>query len=182
MMKASLCIKSNGTPVDMSKVHEAAISKGIQVSKTVRKDNGDVYVDLPSNENMEKLVPLLEELPNNNEHEVVKIKSKLPAISILSVTEFPSKDELIEKIKKQNPLIKEKMDNGSEFSIVFYKNPKTENVNNDRNYYQVVARVSEDIRHTIKKSNNKIYMDLVAHRVVDRFYIKRCTYQLSVFK
>ena len=43
-----------------------------------------------------------------------------------------------------------------------------------KNYFLVVARVSEDIQKLIKMSNDKIYMDLVSHRVVDRFYIKRC--------
>ena len=41
-------------------------------------------------------------------------------------------------------------------------------------YYQVVARVGEDIRRAIKNSDDKIYMDLVALQVVDRFFVKRC--------
>ena len=81
-------------------------------------ENGDVYVDFPSNENREKLAPLLEhaEFAHN---EVVKLKSKLPTITILDVQEFVSKEEFIERVKRQNPRIKERMDQGSEFSIVF---------------------------------------------------------------
>ena len=38
----------------------------------------------------------------------------------------------------------------------------------------MVARVSEEVRKIIKNGNNRIYMDLLALKVVDRFYIKRC--------
>ena len=53
-LKASLCIKANGTDVNLAKMKEIAVSNSIQVSKTTVKDNGDVYIDLPSEENREK--------------------------------------------------------------------------------------------------------------------------------
>ena len=167
-MKASLCIKSNGVPVDMNKVQEIAASNSIQVSKTVVKDNGDVFVDLQTEENREKLTPLLEDETFAG-NEVVMIKSKLPTISIRSVSNFTSKEDFIEKVKRQNPHISERIDNGSEFSIVYYKKPNNAENENEgtNNYYQVVARVSEDIRKVIKMNNDKIYMDLVAHHVFD---------------
>ena len=172
-MKASLCIKSNGTPVDLEKVEELATANSIQVSKTVIKDNGDVYVELPSEENREKLSPLLDEETFAN-NEVVNVKSKLPSISILNVKTFPSKDEFIDRVKQQNPIIKELIEKGSEFSIVFVKEPRGEENDQRRKFYQVVARVSDDIRRAIKCNDDKIYMDLVALRVVDRFFVKRC--------
>ena len=174
-MKSSLCIKSNGTPVNMEKVQELAANNSIQVSKTVVKENGDVYVDLPSKENREKLTPLLDDAAFTG-NEVVTLKSRLPTVSILSVKEFTNKDNFIDKVKKQNPRIKERIDAGSEFSIVFCKkatNPQNDDTDANK-YFQVVVRVSEDIRRAIKMNSDKIYIDLIAHRVVDRFYIKRC--------
>ena len=170
-MKTSLCIKSNGSPVNLEKVGELATTNSIQVSKTVVKDNGDVYVELPSKENCEKLSPLLSEETFAN-NEVVTVKSKLPSISILNVKSFTSKEEFIGKIKQQNPTIKELVEKGSDFSIVFAKEPCEEN--NQRQKFQVVARVSDDIRRAIKCNDDKIYMDLLALRVVDRFFVKRC--------
>ena len=105
------------------------------------------------------------------------MKSKLPSVSILNVKEFTSKEDFIERVKKQNPQIKEKLDQGGEFSIVFTKKPQeaqNPRNNNNKPSIQIVARVSDDIRQVIKMSGDKLYMDLVAHRVVDRFYIKRC--------
>ena len=155
----------------MKKVHELATNNSIQVNKTTVKENGDVYVDLPSKENQEKLLPLLAEVTENEN--LVKLKSKLPTISILNVSEFTSKEEFIEKVKQQNPQIKVKVDEGSEFSIVFCKKP-VETAPANKKFHQIVARVSDDIRQIIKRSNNRIYMDLSSHRVVDRFYVKRC--------
>ena len=109
------------------------------------------------------------------ENEVVTIKNKLPTISILNVESFSSKEEFIEKVKNQNPSIKEKIDQGSEFTIVYSKQPKAdEQTDGKKKFWQIVVRVSNDIMQIIKSSDHKIYMDLVAHRVVDRFYVKRC--------
>ena len=83
--------------------------------------------------------------------------------------EFPTKEEFIEKIKKQNPKVKQLIEEGSEFSIVYTKSPGGEN-----KYHQVVARVSEEIRKAIKENKDRIHADLLAYRVVDRFYVKRC--------
>ena len=67
------------------------------------------------------------------------------------------------------------MEGGSEFSIVFSKEPKDAGPNTrGKKFYQIVARVSDDIRHILKKSNDRIYMDLTALKVVDRFFVKRC--------
>ena len=106
----------------------------------------------------------------------MKLKSKLPTITILNVKEFVNKEDFVEKVKRQNPLIKEQIDKGSEFTIVFSKKPRDqqERAGDSNNNFQVVARVSENIRSLIKSENDRIYIDLVAHRVVDRFYIKRC--------
>ena len=118
-MKSSLCIKSNGIPVNKGKLQEIATNNNIQVSKTVEKD-GDLYVNLPTEENREKLSALLNDEAFNG-NEVVKLKSKLPTITILNVKEFVSKEDFVEKVKRQNPRIKEHIDKGSEFTIVFSK-------------------------------------------------------------
>lgn len=173
-IKASMCIKSKGVPVNMDKVQEIAAANSIQVSKTVVKENGDVFLDLPSQENRDKLSPLLQEQEETFAgNEIVNIKSKLPTISILNVKDYTTKEEFVDKVKRQNPVIKELIDKGSDFSIVFSKAPKSDGSNSNQ-YHQVVARVSNDIRQAIKNSNNKVYTDLVSHRVVDRFFVKRC--------
>ena len=140
-MKASFCIKSNGVPVNIDKVQEIATSNSIQVTKSVVKENGDVYVDLPSTENREKLIPLLTD-DTFARNEIVNIKSKLPTVSILDVSSFTSKETFLEKVKRQNPLIKEKIESGSEFSIVFSKKPRDDVSDRRKKYFQVVARVS----------------------------------------
>ena len=65
------------------------------------------------------------------------------------------------------------MEEGCEFSIVYSKGPK-DNTPEEKKHHQIVARVGGQIRKVIKANRDKIYMNLSACRVVDRFYIKRC--------
>ena len=129
------------------------VENKIQVSSTSVKPNGDVFINLPGDENRDKMVPLLAEKSHNT---VVKVKAKMPTISILNVDSFDNKENFISKIKQQNPEIKSKMEAGSEFSIVFVKKPSLEHP--DRNDYQIVARVDESSRECLKKNNNKLYI------------------------
>ena len=102
----------------MNKIKGIITSHGIQVTKaSVNRRNGNVYIDLPSNENRDKLVPLLTEqaIP------VVHLKQKCPMILIRGVCSYVSEDDFVEKVKSQNPQIKEKLENGLEFSVVFTK-------------------------------------------------------------
>ena len=172
-MKSSLCIKSNGSEVNLAKVQELATDNSIQVTKTTVKENGDVYVELPSEENREKLTPLLndEAFATNR---VVELKTKLPTISILDVKEFISKEDFVEKVKKQNPEIKTLIDQGSEFSIVYSKSPSDTPGKKENKHFQVVARVGDKIRKAMKANRDKVFVDLSSYRVVDRFYVKRC--------
>ena len=172
-IKSSLCIKSKGKPVDIKKIQEIACKNSIQVSKADVKANGDVYVDMPSNENREKLLPLLDE-DTFAVNEIVKLRSKQPTISILSVESFLSKEDFIGRVKRQNPEIKELIDQGSKFEIVFVKEPRESKSHSKNEYYLVVARVSEDIRKVMKMTGDRVYIDLVAHRVIDRYFVKRC--------
>ena len=166
----SLVIKANGKSVDFDKFKEIALSNNIQVKKSVVNANGDVFVNLPNAETKNKLEKLLsgDAFAQNS---VVTVKSNLPSISILDVVDFESKEDFIEKIKSRNPKINELIEKGSEFSIIFSKGPKEDT---KYNTHQVVARVSEDIRDAIRLANNRIYIELTSHRIVDRFYVKRC--------
>ena len=77
--------------------------------KTTIQDNGDLFVDLPSEDNKQRLTTLLKD-EALNENQVVNLKSKLSTISILDVKEYTTKKDFIEKVKKQNPVIKQKID------------------------------------------------------------------------
>ena len=57
--------------------------------------------------------------------------------------------------------------------MVYSKSPNDRNEGESKKY-QVVVRVGEEIRRAIKGNRNKVFVELSAHRVVDRFYIKRC--------
>ena len=156
----------------MTAVKNLANVNHIQVNNTITKENGDVIVNMPTIESQEKFLPILNsgQLTGNV---TVKVPKKLPTISIGNITEFDNPELFIEKVKAQNPKIKEKIENGSHFEIIHTRKP-TDLSTTGSKFIQVIARVSEDIRSAIKVNGDKIFTDLVSHKVLDRFYIRRC--------
>jgi len=175
LKKVTVCIKSNGREkVDSKKVENIITANGIQVVKASVNKTGDMYVDLPTDENRDKLIPLLSEevLPGSK---VINLKEKLPTISIRGVSEFTNEEEFIMKLKQQNEKIRERIDEGSELSVVFKKEFKKREAESDDDVeYHVVVRVAEDIRDVIKSMGDRIFLGVRSHRVVDRFYVKSC--------
>ena len=180
-MKVSVRIKSNNgdEAIDMNKVKEVVTSHGIQITKATvnHTKKGEAYVDFPSEENRDKLIALLSDEPIS----VVSLKRKCPTISIRGVSNYVSEEDLVEKIKSQNPQIKEKLDEGSEFTVVYtkehvrrFEDRRREVDSTKKTEFQIVARVSDDIRSVIKSNNDKIYIGFSALHVSDRFYIKNC--------
>ena len=176
--KVTVCIKkTDESNLDIKKVKEVVTQHGLQVSKvSVNQKNGDLYVDFPSDEQCDKLVPLLTAEQGNN---VINIKSKCPVITIRNVSNFVDKDTFIAAVKSQNPQISEKIENGSEFSVLFTKEQKASeaarNTNSENeSRHQVVVRISEDIRQCIKDNQDRIYIGVQAYRIFDRFYVKSC--------
>ena len=169
MKKFTLCIKSNeGSQVDAEKIKNIVTANGIKVSKaSVNKKNNDMYVDLPSEEQRQKLIPLLSEkvIPNNK---IVNVKQKCPTISIRGVENFISEEELLARINDQNTEIKEKLENGSQFSVVYTKEQRQHDTDEDgeTKEFQVVARVSDDIRSIIKANGDKIFLGFKSLRVL----------------
>ena len=171
-MKFTVCIKNNnGVAIDTDKVKNIITTNGIKVNKaSINKKNNDFYVDLPSDEQRDKLIPLLSRdvIPR------VSVKERCPTISIRGLREYVSEEDLVRRIKDQNEGIKEKLENGSKFTVVFSKEHNVRE-NSEAKEYQVVARVSEDIRAVIKANGNKIFIGFNSHRIVDRFYVRTCS-------
>ena len=171
--KVTVCIKSNGEEVDMSKVGEVIANNGIQITKTtVSKANGDVYLDLPSNETRDNLIPLLDQADIQG-NRVINVKQKCPTISLKNVSDYTEENEFITKVKQQNPGIKEKIENGCEFSVVYKKDIQT-HTDTDQVQNLIVLRVGNEIREAIKTAGDRIFLGVSSHRVMDRVYIKSC--------
>ena len=108
----------------------------------------------------------------------MNVKEKFPTISIRGVVNYVSEEDLIKRVKDQNEKVKEKIDNGSHFSVVFsreYKGKDDDEETDEEKEYQVVVRVSNDIRAAIKACGDRIYLGFKCHRIVDRFYVKSCS-------
>ena len=168
----TLCVKSDrGEPINMDKVKEIVANNGVQVMKTsINKKNGDLYIDLPSNEIRDKLVPLLDQADISG-NRIINIKQKCPTISLRNVTDFVDEEDFITKVKAQNDVIRDKIESGSEFSVVFTRENK---VIEDEQSVLIVLRVGNDIRDSLKSNNDRLFFGTNSYRVMDRFYVKSC--------
>ena len=57
---------------------------------------------------------------------------------------------------------------------MFAKEPREGDTQSRKKCWQVVDRVSDDMRKVLRSSGDKIYVGLLALKVVDRFFVKRC--------
>ena len=168
-LKTSLLIKpdTEGNPLDLATLKDIVVEHGIPLNSTVVSSSGDTFLNLPNAESREKLKPLLQTVQPNKD--IITLKSKQPSIAILGVTEDLKSDEIIRMIRQQNDAINNLVDQGAHMSVVYTKKPK-----DDQRYHQVVMRVSPDIRRAMRVNGNKIHMGHKVHKIVDRFYVKRC--------
>lgn len=169
-IRSSLLIKrdaASGRPVDVDKLEKSAVDNGIPVNSIFVSETGDTFVNLPDKASSDRLQPLIRNAEPTNE--IVSLKSKLPTVSLLGVTREYSKPDIINMILKQNDTIRALHDQGSHLSVLYTRAPAE-----DKPYHQVVLRVSPDIRRAISNSGNRIHMGRLVHKVVDRFYVRRC--------
>ena len=169
-IRTSLLIKrdaASGRPVDVDKLEKSAIDHGIPVNSIVVSESGDTFVNLPDKASSDRLQPLIRNAEPTNE--IISLKSKLPTVSLLGVTRENTKTEIINMILKQNDTIRALQENGSHVSVLYTRAPAE-----DKPYHQVVLRVSPDIRRAISNLGNRIHMGRLVHKVVDRFYVRRC--------
>lgn len=169
-IRTSLLIKHNaasGTSLDIDKLEETAIQNGIPVNSVHVTESGDTFVNLPDKASRDKLQPLIRDSAPTNE--VVTLQSKLPTIALLGVTCEYTKTQITNMILKQNEVIRVLVEDGSHLSVLYTKAPST-----DKIYHQVVLRVSPDIRRAISNHDHTLHMGKLVHRVVDRFYVRRC--------
>ena len=170
-MKSALLIKpdKNGKPVELPVIRDLAIQNGIQVNKTVVTDTGNTFINLPSVSNRDKLAPLLESSSVVEPDRIVNLKSKLPTISVVGIEEAITKDTAAAYILGQNQVIKNLVESGETFHVVFVKKPGEYSKT-----WTMVARVSPRIRDEIRRLGNKLHIGLSNYQVRDRFYVKRC--------
>lgn len=171
-IRASLLVKrstGNGRAMNIAGLEQTAVDNGIPVNSVHVTEAGDTFINLPNKSSSDRLEPLLRESAPDNE--VITLKSKLPSIALLGVTQEYTKTQIVNMIKSQNEVVNLLVEDGSHLSVIFTKPPGE---GEDKPYHQVVLRVSPDIRRAIANHQNKIHMGKLVHRVVDRFYVRRC--------
>ena len=172
-IRSSLMVKPDtaGDPIDNKKVKKIVVENGIPVNSVKVSSRGETFVNLPDQSSRDKLIPLLtaEVTTDETPFEVVTLKSKLPTISLIGVTENLSPEKIKNCLYKQNDHLKALIDAKSHLSVIFVKPPSGR-----QEFYQVAIRVSPEIRKAIQSYGNRVHIEDTYYKVDDRFYIKRC--------
>ena len=170
-LKTSMLIKpdKDGNPVNPQQLQNLIINNGVSVNKVVVNSSGDTFVNLPNQKSREKLEPLLK--ADKIENAVVILKSKLPTIKILSVTDKLTNDQIKNGICNQNEIIGSLVkDHGEHMEVIYTRDPPQ-----GKPFYQVTLRVSPRIRKVIANNlGGKVFLSSKNCAVVDSFHVKRC--------
>ena len=168
--KNSLIMKCNedGKSPDLAEIRDVAISYGIPVNQVNVTANNNAVITLPTEDALNKLKPLLSTKPSLKQHQVDKVQSKLPRISILDIDEDFEESDFVDTVKLQNPEIADLISNGAVFSDIYIKHGE------GKKYSQINVTVSENIRKLIKNRRSRLYLGLKSCRVVDRKKLNRC--------
>ena len=168
----SLLVVDKDIKLQCKDIEKSVTSNGLQVSGQYVNKKGDHVFVLPSQAAREKFKNelLASGIPTNK---VAEPKQKYPAISVVGIPgnfDKDSKGALLDSILKQNPCIADlaKIDNAVFEILVIKPTKKNPNIN------QAIIRLSDNIRHAIKNSGDKLFCCLSSCPVYDQLYIKRC--------
>ena len=170
--KSSLILKCNeeGESPNLSEIRDVAVTYGIPINQVNITANNNAVITLPTEDVLNKFKPLLTAKPSLKQHQVDKVKHKLPRVSILDIDEKFEESDFIDTVKLQNPDIAELIDNGEVFTDIYIKNG---GAHSHKSSHMNVT-VSENIRKLIRNRRNRIYLGLRSCRVVDRTQLNRC--------
>ena len=174
--KSALVVKpdAHGNNISATRVRKLVTDNRIPVNSVIESDNGELFVNLPDEQSRDAVGALL----NDSGNTVVKLKAKLPTVTVMGMTAREMKDAdgndftasaLEADIIKQNKPISDLIDGGSHLKVVYIKAPAP-----DQQFYTVAIRLSPEIRIALFKNRNRLHVGVRVHYVNDRFYVRRC--------
>ena len=153
----------------------------VQINKVSTTKSGQCYIKFPNKQNQQKAMEVLkDEFKVTAESKIIGISPKITIYDLDSETYCANSQEKLKKdILIKNPEIKNLVDDGKTFEILFIKE-KHQNGN------QAVVKVDPEILNAlnnlkkIRKTNAVIFIQNSACRFYNRFHILQC-YQCQSF-
>ena len=168
----SLLVVAKDANVEGKALEKTVIENGIQVQKQYVNNNGDTVIIFPDETSRNNLKEKLTSTGITS-NLMKEPKGRYPVISVVGIPkEFDknNKDDIYKTLLSQNPYITDCLKNESSTFEILSVKPLRAN----ENIKQAIVRLSDDIRHVIKRNNDKIYFGLLSCSVYDQLYIKRC--------
>ena len=168
----SLLVVAKDANVANADLEKTVVRNGIQVQKKYVNDNGDTVIICPNQKSRDSLKEKLT-TSGVTANLLREPKERYPTISVVGIPKELDKNnkEIIHKtLLSQNPYISDCLKNESSLFDILSVKPLRAN----ENVKQVFIRLSDDIRHAIKKNKDKMYFGLLSCSVYDQLYVKRC--------
>ena len=157
---------ASATPSSVSVGGLTNVLKSIPVKSCRETSRGSVVVKFPHGEAKAEARALVSSSADFRDVVVSEPKKMLPKMTLLDVPPSLSDSEIIPGIQDKNPAIKELLAAGHTLTLVFSR------VRDGKK--MAVLKMSPDIRNTIARSGNRMFLGLTNCRAFDRFWATQC--------
>ena len=166
VVKPKATDSENTNPPDKSAIETALAS--VPVDKCTTTGKGALVVKLPTKEAKDEASNALNQcLGPDSTFRVSEPKKMLPKITLVGITQLTQDEEIIPSILNKNPQIKNLVDDGCTFKLLFTKKTGTYSKS-------AIIKLSPEIRSAILDCDSAVYVGLVRCRAYDRFWVTQC--------
>ena len=142
------------------------ILKCVPVKSCRETVHGNVVVKFPHAEAKDEAKALGESSADFQDIAVSEPRKMLPKMTLLDVPPSLPDSEIVSGIQEKSPMIKGLLDAGHTLTLLFSR------VKNGKK--MAVIKMSPDVRNTIVRSGNRVFLGLSSCRAFDRFWALQC--------
>ena len=156
--------QASASPVSLNNLRDTL--KSVRVKSCHERRSGNVVMKFPDAEAREEARALVGSSADFQDITVSEPKKMLPKMTLLDVPSALPDTEIVPGILEKNPKIKELVDAGHTLTLLFAR------VNDSKK--MAALKMSPDVRTTIVRNGNRVFLGLTSCRTFDRFWATQC--------
>ena len=158
--------ESQASPLPVSLNNLKNTLKSVPVKSCHERRSGNVVMKFPDAGAREEAKALVESSADFQDITVSEPKKMLPKMTLLDVPSSLPDSEIVPGILEKNPKIKELIDAGHTLTLLFARVKDGKKM--------AALKMSPDVRTTIVKNRNRVFLGLTSCRTFDRFWATQC--------
>ena len=158
--------ESQASPLPVSLNNLKSTLKSVPVKSCHERRSGNVVMKFPDAGAREEARALVESSADFQDITVSEPKKMLPKMTLLDVPSSLPDSEIVPGILEKNPKIKELIDAGHTLTLLFARVKDGKKM--------AALKMSPDVRTTIVKNRNRVFLGLTSCRTFDRFWATQC--------